>query len=1142
MKKSKPFGELFYRSLKKTLLIMRIAVILMILGILQANAKVTYSQETRLTFNFSETALVNVLNKIEDESEFFFLYNEKLLELDRKVNITVKDQLIGVILDNLFAGTDMKYTIMDRKIILAPNYLTSEQQQKQITGNVTDQKGVPIPGVTVIVKGTTTGTVTSSEGKYQISVPSDAKILLFSFVGMKSQEFVIGNSTTMNVTLAEETIDLQDVVVVGYGTQKKVNVIGSVTTISVKQITEAPVSNISNALAGRLPGAVIQQSSGEPGSDASTILIRGITTLGDNSPLVVIDGIPGRDLNSINANDVESISILKDASAAIYGARSANGVILVTTKRGMNKVPLTVNYSFYEGLLSPTRLPEMTDAPTYAKMIREMQSYMDIDEVNMRYSLEDIEKYESGEFPWTHPNTDWYDATMKKFSQSRNHNFAINGGSEALSYYASFGTQYDGDIFKNGAISFNRYNLKTTLEAKINKYLSVGLDINSSQENKTNPSMGTGENVPDQQLPTRTAFYPNGLPGPDMFYGQNPVVSTTDKTGFDDQKRYRVNNTFSADFKIPGVKGLVLSSYYAYDVELGQRKWFQKPWMLYQLDEQAYYNAGNTGKEDGSDFLIGSWRYRSLSDMLLKNYYDDSKTKTFNFKADYTNTIGPHNISAFVSYENSDREAKGISTYRRNIISDELPYLFAGGDDEKDNSEWISIDARVNYFGRLSYNYKETYLFQFSFRRDGSLMFSKEAGRWGNFPGVLAGWNIHKEKFWQDHLEFINFFKLKASWAQLGNDLVPAFQYLSSYGLSTGSVLGSDKMYYSGLRQTGAPNPNITWEVANIYNTGFESLFLNNKLSLNADFFYQRRNNILVRRNVSVPQFTGIRLPDENYGIVDNRGFEVVLGYTDHGKDFSYSINGNLAFARNKVIEFDEPAAQVPWQTLTGHPRGSQLLYNAIGIFRDEAQISNTPHVAGARPGDIILEDFDGDKEITPDDRILYTDTGTPEITFGSSFHVKYKNWSLDGLIQGQGNVMRITYGEYQGMGGNYYAYDAEGRWTPDNIDVEKPRAFERTQAYWRWDYRSNYYYHNSAYARMKNLKLTYTLPEKIQNAIHTANAEVYVSGQNLFMFYESGTKVLDPEANGDRPYHGNSRQYPLMRVYAIGVRITLQP
>ena len=397
---------------------------------------------------------------------------------------------------------------------------------------------------------------------------------------------------------------------------------------------------------------------------------------------------------------------------------------------------------------------------------------------------------------------------------------------------------------------------------------------------------------------------------------------------------------------------------------------------------------------------------------------------------------------------------------------------------------------------------------------------------------MLAGWRVSNEDFWQENLSFINFFKLKASWGQLGNDLVAPFQYLPGYSFGQGGVFGANRSYSTSLYQTVTPNPFITWEVATMYNAGFESRWFNDRINFDANIFYQRRSDILVRRNASVPNFTGIALPDENFGIVDSRGFEVVLGYNDQHADFSYGINGNLAYARNEIIEFDEPARNVPWQVRTGHPAGAALIYRSAGIFRDEEHVNSLPHVPGARPGDIIIEDIDGDGEITNDDRILFDETADPQITFGVSANLEYKNWRLSALVQGVGSAMRRMYNDdRQGTGGNYFQYDAEGRWTPENRDAAKPRAFERSEEYWRGSHITDYSYTNTAYARLKNAQLTYTIPQGIPGRIGLNTAQIYASGQNLFFLWNK-SKIFDPEL-------GSDQSYPLMRVVSLGARIS---
>lgn len=1034
--------------------------------------------------------------------------------------------LLIIILDSIFF-----------EINAYPNHFTliipNNEQQININGIVVDENGTPLPGVNIVVKGTTIGTITDTYGKYTLNVPDRNTVLVASFIGYVSVEVPVGNRNLVDITLTSEALTLEEVVVVGYGTQKKVNVIGSVTTVDAESISAAPVNNVSNALAGRLPGVIIKQATGLPGADEAQIRIRGINSLGDNSALVVVDGIAGRDLNSIAPGDIESLTVLKDASAGIYGSRAANGVILVTTKRGIESAPL-FEYSFYQGWETPTLLPEMCDAPTYAQLIREVEGYRGVADENMMFSVEDIEKYKSGEYPWTHPNTDWHDAALNKFARTGQHSFKVSGGTRNIKYFTSFNKQSDNGIYSANATTFDRYNVKANIDITLNEYLSINLDVNGSEEDRMYPTKSASSifGAMIRNKPTQPAFWPNGLPGPDIEYGDQPCVSSSFETGFDDDKRFRNQNMLTVTLKVPKVEGLTLSGYYAYDIFFRKRKLFAKPITLYSLDRASYFAAGNDGSQDGSAFLVGSLR-GTIAEPRLTDYYYDTRTATANIKLSYERTFNQvHNVNLFVAAESMDYQFNGINAFRRYFLSDALPYLFAGGNAEMSNGSEVSVDSRLNYFGRVTYNYAEKYLFEFTLRRDGSLRFSKESGRWGTFPSVLLGWRVSNEDFWKNNISFMNYFKLKTSWGQMGNDAVVPFQYLTSYGFSTGMVYDGGKAYESSLLQSGAPNPNITWEVANVFNAGFESYFFNSRLQLDFDFFYQKRNNILVQRNASVPQFSGISLPDENFGIVDNRGFEILAGYSDvNPNGFGYSISGNLAFARNKIIEYDEPARNVEWQVRTGHPIGATLLYNYIGVFDDEEDVASYPHVSGARGGDLIIEDYNNDGEITSDDQILFDKTGNPELTYGINFSLNYKNWQLQGLIQGVGSTYRRITFPIMGMDGNYIQYYADGRWTEDNKTATKPRIFMRSEEYWRSDYITNYDYCNLAFARLKNLELSYTIPEKIQRAVWLKDAQVFLTGQNLFLLYNAFVMNQDPELS-------STNYYPLMKVYAMGVRV----
>ena len=1114
---------------------MKLLLCFILLSMLNVSGSI-YSQNATFDLAAKDMTVKQVFKDIESQSNFRFLYNDDFAGLNRIVSLNTKGKCINEVLKELLADVNLTYKELENElIVITPLEISKQQQTVTLTGTVSDQAGNPIPGVSVFVEGTTIGTVTDPDGNFSLSVPEGSQTLVFSFIGMITREVPIVG-TQFDIVLEPDYIGLEEVVAIGYGTQRRVNVIGSISSVSNQELTVNPVANVSTALAGRLPGAIVQQSSGLPGRDASVILVRGNTTLGHKSPLIVIDGIPERSLNSLEPGDIESITVLKDASAGIYGSRAANGVILITTRRGVESPP-SFEYSGYYGIDTPTALPKMADAPTYAQMVREIEYYRGVAEGDMMYSLEDVEKFRSGEYPWTHPNTNWHDETLNRFTNSMHHNFGIRGGTSTIKYYGSFGTHSNTGIYKVNATEFDRYNLRANIDATLSPHLSISLDISGVREDRMYPTSSISEGsiwgAIMRQKPTEPAYWPNGLPGMDIEYGHQPVVMTSFETGFDDDKRYRSENMLTANFNVPWVEGLTISGNYAYDFYLRTRKDFHKPITLYSLDEAAYFAAGNTGKEDGSDFLMPVLRGR-VPEPQLTDTYTDSRRITNSLRANYDKRIGSHYISSFIAVESMDYYTHTINAFRRYFISDELPYLFAGGTDALTNNASTGLDARLNYFGRLSYDYDEKYLFQFSLRRDGSLRFSKEAGRWGTFPSVLLGWRISSEEFWENNLSFINYFKLKASVGQMGNDAVAAFQYLTSYAFTTGGVFGTGLTYNTGIQQDGEPNPFITWEVANVYNAGFESYLFDSKIQLDLDVFYQRRSEILVKRDVSVPQFTGITLPDENFGIVDSRGFELVLGYSDRvlAGDFSYSINGNLAFARNKIVEMDEPERAVPWQNMTGHPMGSILLYNKIGIFRDWDHVNSLPHVAGARPGDIIIEDYDGDGEITTDDRTIYNKSATPEITYGVSFSLRFRNFELSGLLQGIGNTyQRLGRTGLIGMDGNFMDFDAQGRWTEDNPDATKPRTFMRSEEYWRSSHITDHDYYNRAFCRLKNLELSYSIPRRLQNTFGLTNAHVYVSGQNLFLLYNANEIGTDPEIM-------NLSLNPVMKTYAMGVRI----
>lgn len=1127
-------------SLKKMLRIMRMTLFLVLVFASQVFANDLYSQQTKLNLNMSNTSVGNVLDEIENQSEFYFLFNQNLIDMDRTVSVSVKNKNIKEVLDVVFAGTDVRYVISDRQIVLnrddKPDFF-GVSQVRRVSGRVAEHNGQPLPGVTVVVKGTTVGTITDDNGEYVLDVPAGSDQLVFSFIGMRSVEEPINDRMTVNVTMEADVVGLEEVIAIGYASQKKANIVGSVTSVSGDKIASIPAPDISNAISGRMPGSVIIQQSGEPGQNDARILVRGRASLGDpddaardealSAPLVVVDGVPGRSLNEIDPVDIESISVLKDASAAIYGAQAANGVILVTTKRGQTGKP-TLNYQFYQGFMAPTILPEVTNAGDYATMLSEYQDY---EGKPRSFSDEDIALFYSGRDPWEHPNSDWVGDLVADWTTTSKHNVSLDGGSNGMYYYVSLGYKNEEAIYEQESTRYKQYNLRAKLELPVTDWLKASIDYAGFLNNKLYPTKGAGDiyGQSTRLVPTQWSFWPTGEPGPDIEYGDNPVVTSTLEGGTDDQKSYINQTTFGVTITPPFVKGLTLNGMFTYDVTNWYRKRFRKPWTL-------YFPKWDTAVRDSDGFITDmelTPTLRGYSAPELAEDYDRSVRKLGTVSFNYARDFGDHSFNLFGAYEQVEQNGNYFGAFRKYYISEVVKTLDAGADADQDNWGSMDIYARKSFIGRLNYNFQGKYLLEAIIRRDGSLKFPPDS-RWGNFPGLLVGWRASEENFWKANLAFINYFKLRASYGKMGMDPGDPFQFMNKYILASGLTMGTGKVVETVVQQQGVANPFITWEKQTTYNLGFESQLVDNMFSLNADVFYSKRSDILASRDASVPGFTGLALPDENIAEVDNRGFEIEAGYHKTiNSDFRFDLGGNIAYNHNEVVFMDEPERAQPWQQRTGHPYGARLLYNAIGIFADQAAVDAYPSWPGAKPGDVIFEDVSGDGQITSDDRILLDKTDAPEIFYGITLDVAYKNWTLSMLAQGQGTYYRMNIADgRRGEAGNYFQWSFDNRWTPQNTNTDVARAYNRDDLYWAFDVNnSTYHFDNMAYCRLKNAVLTYHIPRRVFGNSGISRASVYFAGNNLFLIY-AAQKNFDPEI-------GAPMTYPAVKTFAIGARVT---
>lgn len=997
-----------------------------------------------------------------------------------------------------------------------------------VSGTVKDANGETLIGVNVLVKGTTKGTSTDLDGTYSIQDVADDAILIFSYVGYQTLEVAVDGEPVHDVVLTADLQQLDEIVVVGYGTQKKANVVGAVTAVSGSKIEAIPAPDVTNAISGRLPGTVIAQGSGEPGQDAAKILIRGRTTLGDGTgPLVVIDGIPGRSLSEIDPIDIESISVLKDASAAIYGATAANGVILVTTKQGQSGKP-RLNYQFYQGFMTPTVLPEVTNAGDYATMLSEYQDY---ENRNRTYSDEDIELYYSGRDPWEHPNSDWVGDLVSKWNTNSKHNLSFDGGFNGMLYYVSAGFKNQEAIYEQESTNYKQYNLRAKVEVPITDWLKTSVDYAGFLNRRLYPTKSAGDifGQSTRLVPTQWSFWPNGRPGPDIEYGDNPVVTSTLETGYDDDKDYVNQFTFRGDITPDFTEGLTISGFYTYDIRNAYRKRFQKPWTL-------YFPKWETATRNSEGFINDmelTPTPRGVSAPELREYYDRFTRKLANASISYDRQFGEHDLSLFGAYEQLDQDWNNFQAFRKYYISDVVQSIDAGSDTDKDNEGTLGIYSRKSWIGRVNYSYQDKYLAEFLIRRDGSLKFPPNS-RWGNFPAILLGWRASEEDFWKNNLSFMNYFKLRASYGKIGMDPGDPFQYVNKYVLSSGMTFNTSKAVQTVVQQSGVANPNITWEKQTTSNIGFDAQFRDNLFSLTAELFYNKRSDILTQRNASVPGFTGLELPDENIAEVDNRGFEVEGGYhKNFSNDFRFDITGNFSWNRNKVVFMDEPERAVPWQQRTGHPYGAELLYQAVGIFKDQADVESSASWPNAKPGDVKFADINGDGKINSDDRILFDKTDAPEVFYGVALEANYRNWALSVLIQGQGEYYRQNVQDgRRGEAGNYFQWHFDNRWTPENPNASVARAYNRDDQYWAFGRNnSTYWWSNMAYTRLKNVVLSYTIPSEAFGNLGVSHANIFVSGNNLMLLY-SAQKNFDPEI-------GNPMTYPAVKTFAVGARVT---
>ena len=846
--------------------------------------------------------------------------------------------------------------------------------------------------------------------------------------------------------------------------------------------------------------------------------------------LIVVDGVPGQvgGLERLNPNDIESISVLKDASAAIYGSRAANGVILVTTKRGKTGKPV-ISASFNQGFSSPTRLPEMADAATYANISNEIAYYNNkAGGLNQQYSQQDIDRFADGSDPLNYPNTDWTKETLKNTALQNQLNVSVSGGSENVRYYVSAGSLYQDGLYRNGATRYKQYNFRSNIDANITKDFKVGLYLSGREEDRQYPVAGAGDIFRSiyRAYSTIPARYPNGLPSAGI-EGNNPVMMATSVGGLTKNPTQVFNGILKASYAIAAVKGLSIDGFAAFDKSWSFSKSFSTPYLLYSYDRGSNsYNSRIVGGSNNAASLTESQQNLGQT--------------TYNIKLSYNRAFGEHNINAFVGYEQSQIKRENFGASRINFLSTLTPELSQGGTaaTDRDNSGSRDSFTRKCYFGKLGYDYNEKYLAEVQMRIDGSSTFPK-GNQYGYFPSVSAGWRISKES-WFSGVSFFNDLKLRASYGALGNDNVGLFQYFTNYSLKNQFVVetGNGPVIVPGLDLTKLANTDIHWEDARKTDIGIEGVVLDN-FSFEFIYFKQQRSNILAVRNASIPFVSGIvnpfgadpLVPSENIGKVNSQGLEATLGYSNRKSKLHYGISGNITYAKSNIVFIDEAPGVLDYQKQTDHPLNTYLLYTATGIYRTQQEIDQSPHLTGAQPGDLIYQDYNKDGKITADDQVRSKYGNIPQLSYGAVISLDYANFDLSLVLAGQSRVSQYVLPE-SGTVGNFYSSWADNRWSPTNTNGSYPRVDTRTSSSVNGGlYNNTFWLNDASFLRMKNVELGYNLPASVLSRIRMQSARIYVNAFNLFTITK--VKDYDPEGNS-----GSGQFYPQQRIINIGINI----
>ncbi|WP_325639488.1 TonB-dependent receptor, partial [Chitinophaga sp.] len=1093
---------------------MRLTLLSTFLFCMQLSAKVYSQKDIKLSMDVKDVRLSRALDKIQDVTGCRFFYNAKDVPLNRLVSVkTNGSQELTDVLSNLLSSLNLNYRLLSDNVIAIT--VSRNMPFSLVEGIVTDSKGTPLPGVSIKVKGANTGAATDAFGHYKLDAPADA-VLVISYIGFQSQELAVNGKSTLNITLREEAKGLGEVIVVGYGTQKKVSTTAAISTLKGDDIARAPVANINNAIAGRVSGVLAFQGSGEPGVDAAVIRVRGIgTTGGNNGPLTIVDGVP-RTYSQINPAEIESVTVLKDAAAiAPYGLAGANGVLLITTKRGKaGKVDM--NFNTWYGFQQPTQYPHYLDSYGFATALNAANKNAGLPAA---YSDEQLQKYKDHSDPDHYPDHDWMREVIDFAAPMNNQSLSLSGGSDKVRFFSSLGHLYQqGSV---DAINYSRYNIASNVDVNATSSTIVSLDIKASLEATKNPGSQSGTGIytsvtKNPPLLNQQLQFSNGLPG-------NGLLPSIYGSGYNRVKRNIFFSQLSIEQKIPAIPGLSFKATGAYDKSDSTLKNWQLPYNIYALDANNNFVPTKAGVVAPSL----SQGYVQIVNYTLRGYIN------------YNNTFGKHAITALAVAELRQGENNQFGASRLNYQVN-LDELSLGSSNKSDLDNWGSSGSykQLGFVYRLGYTFNQKYMAEFSGRYDGHYYFAP-GKRFAFFPAVSLGWRLSEESFIKDNYKWIDNLKLRGSYGKSGNLAGAPFQYLSSYGLTSSYGFGGTQFsQVQGVFERNEPNPNITWETAKKGDIGLEGSFWRGKLNFELDFFKERRSDMLVAPNAVVPVEYGIGISQINAGIMDNKGFDFSVN-TAHTFKNGISLNAglNLSYAKNKLVQTFENASTLndPNRRRTGRPLDTQFGLKAIGLFQSQEEIDAAPKqtFGPVQPGDIRYADINGDKKIDANDETVIGDPAFPQIIYGITTNVSWKGIDISMLWQGaaKSSFQLTNEASLPFFNGAKIFREQLDYWTPDNRDARYPLIMPAPTS--NSQQVSSFWERNGAYLRLKTLELGYTLPAGIMSHLRIHSIRIYGAAQNLLTF--SAESYLDPEI-GVSSASKRARYYFQQKVFSFGL------